>query len=268
MRYINTCTIHPKDYNKIENYLKEKGLNLEWISESVNNFAIAHVSLIEPPEDTEEQQEFQVVINLREQLCCKFNFFGYRTDGLRIYNQSKLTNPKFLDCKFNISFIETINGAPTSFILITYTDFTYDIDYDDDNYEGKIFASIVDFSASENYNNTAVFKFSDFLNYTNSVKVSLIDDENYPGIFAYKLVSEGNHDYDDYEDSRDYEDVMARERFSGIWNKTLWCVNKRIIPLESDNIFQEANNIMYEIRKEQQSCEEDDDYDYNYDDEM
>ena len=93
MRYINTYNIHPEDLRKIEIYLEKKGLILRKISESVNNFSIAHVELIEAPEDLEEQRDFNVVIDLQKQICCKFNFYGHRTDGLRIYNQPKIGSP-------------------------------------------------------------------------------------------------------------------------------------------------------------------------------
>ena len=95
MNYINSYNIHPDDLRKIELYLEKKGLFLHNISKAVNHFAIAHVSLIEDPEDIDVQSEFNVIINLQETICCKFNFYGHRTDGLRIYNHPK-------KCKLNI----------------------------------------------------------------------------------------------------------------------------------------------------------------------
>lgn len=261
MNYINSYKIHPNDLKSIELYLEEKGLILCNISRVVNNFAIARVALIEEPEDPEEQREFNVVINIRETICCKFDFWGHRTDGLRIYNHPQNSKLNIYDPGFDITFIDTINGNPTPYILITYTDFYYDSRYDNGNYEGRVYAKIIDFSALKNYNNSASFKFEDCLHYDNSVKVFLIDDEEYPGLFAYKLVSKS--DYDDYDDYDDYFDD-ERINFDGIWNKTLWCVDKRIIPLEGGDIFVLADKIMKEIVEERNS-EDDSDYDYDYD---
>lgn len=95
MSYINSYNIHPDDLSKIELYLEEKGLFLHNISKAVNNFAIAHVSLIEDPEDIDVQSEFDVVINLQETICCKFNFYGHRTDGLK-----NLQSPQKLQIKY------------------------------------------------------------------------------------------------------------------------------------------------------------------------
>lgn len=255
MNYINSYNIHPNDLSRIELYLEEKGLFLHNISRAVNNFAIAHVSLVEEPEDIDIQREFNIVINLQETICCKFNFYGHRTDGLRIYNHPKNCKLNIYNPAFHITFIETIHGNPTPYILITYTDFFYDSRYDDGNYEGKVYATIIDFSALKNYNNSASFKFEDCLHYNNTVKVFLIDDEEYPGLFAYKLVSKCEYD-DDFED-------MERDYFDGIWNKTVWCTNKRIIPLEDENIYELADEIMEEIREEQRDSEDDFDYDYD-----
>jgi hypothetical protein len=260
MRYINTYNIHPEDLRKIEIYLGKKGLILRNISKSVNGFAIAHVELIEDPEDLEEQREFNVVIDLQKKICCKFNFYGHRTDGLRIYNQPKIGKLKLFNPSFQISFIESISGFPTPYILITHTDFYYDSEYDDGNYEGKIYATIIDFSATENYNNSACFKFEDCLHYSNSVKVYQIDDEEYPGLFAYSLLSTYDNDYEYYEcDDREDRD------YDGIWNKTIWCTEKRIIPLDNKSLFEKADEILYEIREERQESEDDYDYDYDYD---
>lgn len=83
----------------------------------------------------------------------------------------------------------------------------------------------------------------------------MIDDEEYPGLFAYKLVSKCEYD-DDFED-------MEMDDYDGIWNKTLWCTNKRIIPLKDENIYELADEIMEEIKEEQGDSEEDFDYDYD-----
>ena len=253
MRYISARNIHPDAIKKIERYLEEKGLFLNNISKAVNNFAIAHVSLIEEPQNIEEQSEFNVVINLRNNLLCKFHFYGHRTDGLRIYSQPKIGNFRIFDPAFHMSFIRTLSGDETPYILITYTDFIYDSRYDNGNYEGKIYASIIDFSALENYNNDACFKFDDCLHCDNSVKVFLIDDEKYPGFFAYSLISERVYD-DLYID--EYE-IVEQNLFDGIWNKTLWCTNRRIIPLDGENIYDKADEMMNEIRDEQHGFEDD-----------
>lgn len=139
MTHTNTRNVHPDDVKKIEKYLEEKGLFLTQISKSVNDFAIAHVSLIEEPEDIEEQRDFEVIINLRKNICYKFDFWGHRTDGLRIYNYPQNTKFKILNPTFHISFIETLLGkTASSYILITYTDFIDNHTYNDGNNNGKI----------------------------------------------------------------------------------------------------------------------------------
>ena len=263
MECVNIYKIRPKDIEKIELYLKNKGLFLQEISEAVNGFTIAHVSLIEKVEDIEEQTEFNIVINLTKCLCCKFSFYGHRTDGLRIYSHPKTGKLEIFNPAFHISFVKTISGNMTPYILITYLDFVYDSMYDDGNYEGRIFASIIDFSTSENYNNCASFKFDDCLHYDNSVKVYQIDNEGYAGLFAYKLISKSGYDDLYSENEYEYIDQLA---FDGIWNKTVWCANERIIPLSGKSFFDKANEIMDKIRNEQRKYEEDCNgyYDFDY----
>ena len=51
MQFVNTFDISSNELRRIENYLERKGLRLTEIRKSVNGYAIAHVCLIEEPED-------------------------------------------------------------------------------------------------------------------------------------------------------------------------------------------------------------------------
>lgn len=255
MQFVNTFDISSNELRRIENYLERKGLRLTEISKSVNGYAIAHVCLIEEPEDIEDQSEFEVIIDVNKVLCYKFSFFGYRTDGLRIYNQQRDRKLQIYKPKFHLSFIETLSGAITPDILVTYCDFIYDSRNDDGNYEGKIYATVINFSAPKNHIINAIFKFKDCLHSKNTVEVYSFDNDDYSGLLAYRLVSKWyDFDYDD--------EYIERRSFDGIWNTTVWCTDK-LMPLEADeDIYDKADEIMDEIMEmiKAERPEENDDY--------
>jgi hypothetical protein len=240
MDYIKEKGIHPDYIKKMELYFEKKGLFLQSISCAVRSLVIANVSLIEKPDEMEEQTDFTVVVDLSKMLCRKFNFFGHRTDGLRIYNQPKTGDLKLFYPAFHVSFIKTISGETTRYVLITHSDFLYDSLYDNGNYEGTIYVSIYDFLRVPDLVSRARFKFDDFVHYKNTVNVYLIDEECYPDLFAYELIS----DEDDYDSPApiwgDPDDIEERKSYDGIWD----CNNQKLIPLGGHNLYDKANEII------------------------
>lgn len=258
MEFPNRKPVHPHDVERIKTYLEKKGLYLDDISVAINGFAIANVSLLDFPEDPEEQRDFNVIIDLSEMICYKFNFFGHRTDGLRIYNKPNNSN---LKPEFNISFINSSSGSDTPYILVTYLDFEYYSEFDDGNYNGKIYATILNPSVISDYNPIAIFDFEDCRYYRNSIKVYFIEQYNNPGLFAYRLISNSiYHDYDRLDLFEMEYEALERGRFDGIWDARKY-TNKRIIPLEGEDFYEKASAIIEETRKRQREYEDKWDYD-------
>ena len=76
--------ISSSDINEIEYNLKRKGFQLDEISYSINNYAIAQISAIDKDEDDDDEDEFSpssytVIIDVKKKICCKFDFYGHKT---------------------------------------------------------------------------------------------------------------------------------------------------------------------------------------------
>lgn len=240
--------ISHSDIEKIEENLRRNGFQLDEISYSINNYAIAKISAIDRDEDEDEfyPSSYTVIIDVKKKICCKFDFYGHKTDGIKILAKPKKGRHFIFDACFDIKFITTIDGESIPYMLISYNDFSmnYDSRCDDGNYEGYIYTCIYNFSnESVNFNNSFRFKFDDFCNFDNSVEVCQIDIED-SNLFAYKLCSKCQYD-SEYDISR--EDTYD---FDGVWNTSLYCTNKRIIPLDGEDFFDVVNNISSEIQDE------------------
>ena len=230
---INKVEITSHIIKEIEEYLKKENLLLNEISYCVNGFAIAEVAEILESSDLDifTPPVFTVIIDVQKIQCCEFEFYGYETDGIRILRKPKKS--KFPICCewFTMEFIETIDGKPTPYILISHLDFLVDTNSIERNF---IRTCIFNFSnPHDNFNNSYTFKFENCLVCDKSVEVNLIDIDN-PILFAYKL---------------NPRECMSN--FDGLWNTSLYCTNKRIIPLFDDEDFGDAvNSICSEIEDE------------------
>lgn len=238
--------ISPSDIEKIEVNLKRKGLQLNEISYSINGFAIANVSTINPDDDTDDYwpSYYTVIIDVRIKECCKFDFYGHKTDGIKIFAKPKKGRHFIFDPCFDIRFISTIDGEATPYILVSYLDYDGNYTCDEDDCEGYIYTYIYKLS-NENlkFEGASKFRFEDCSHYENSVEVCLIDTEN-SSLFAYKQLSKCEYD-SEYDIKREY-----MYDFDGIWNTSLYCTDKRIIPLDGEDFFDVVNAISCEIKAE------------------
>ena len=238
--------ISSSDIEKIDENLKRKGLQLNGISYSINDFAIANVSTINCDDDTDVSwsSSYTVIIDVKKKTCCKFDFYGHKTDGTKILAKPKKGRHFIFDACFDIKFISTIDGKSTPFVLISYLDYEEHYRCDEDDYEGFIYTYIYEFSNNNlNFRGASKFRFKDCSHYENSVEVCLIDIEN-SSLFAYKQLSKCKYD-SEYDTKREY-----MYDFDGIWNTSLYCVDRRIIPLEDEDFFDVVNNISCEIEAE------------------
>ena len=76
--------ISSSDIKEIEYNLKIKGFQLDEISYSINNYAIAQISAIDKENDEDEDYEdefnpssYTVIIDVKKKACCKFDFYIY-----------------------------------------------------------------------------------------------------------------------------------------------------------------------------------------------
>ena len=238
--------ISPSDIEKIEVNLKRKGLQLNEISYSINGFAIANVATISPDDDTDDfwTSYYTVIIDVKTKECCKFDFYGHKTDGIKIFAKPPKGRYFIFDPCFDIKFISTIDGESTPYILVSYLDYDPNCRSDEDDNEGFIYTKI--FTVSNNnldFRSSRKFKFEDCLHYKNSVEVCLVDIES-SCIFAYKQLSKCEYD-SEYDIKREY-----MYDFDGIWNTSLYCTDKRIIPLGGEDFFDVVNAISCEIKAE------------------
>lgn len=253
--------LNSSDIRKIEENLKRKGLQLDNISYLINGFAIANVSRINPDDDTDEFEPsyYTVIIDAKKKTCCKFDFYGHKTDGTKILAKPKIGKHFIFYPYFDIKFISTIGGKSTRHILVSYIDYCelsmfMQYKYNRNNrtdYEGYIYACIFELG-NDNLvlRGSSKFKFNDWVHYKNSVEVCLIDpdcliptEDNF-SLFAYKRLSKCEYD-SEYDIKREY-----MYDFDGIWNTSLYCTDKRIIPLDNDDFFDVVNAISCEIEAE------------------
>ena len=238
--------ISHSDIEKIEENLRRKGFQLDEISYSINNYAIAKISAIDRDEDEDEfyPSSYTVIIDVRKKICCKFDFYGHKTDGIKILAKPKKGRHFIFDACFDIRFISTIDGEATPYILVSYLDYDGNYICDEDDCEGYIYTYIYKLS-NENlkFEGASKFRFEDCSHYENSVEVCLIDTEN-SSLFAYKQLSKCEYD-SEYDIRREY-----MYDFDGIWNASQYCTNKRIIPLDGEDFFDVVNAISCEIKAE------------------
>lgn len=235
------------DINKIEENLRRKGLQLDEISYSINDFAIAKVSTINCDDDSDDSWIFShtVIIDVKKKTCCKFNFYGHKTDGIKILAKPSQKGRHFIfDACFDIKFISTIDGEATPYILVSYLDYDGNYRCDEDDCEGYIYTYIYKLTNNDlKFEGASKFRFEDCSHYENSVEVCLIDTEN-SSLFAYKQLSKCEYD-SEYDIKREY-----MYDFDGIWNTSLYCTDKRIIPLDGEDFFDVVNAISCEIKAE------------------
>lgn len=232
--------ISSDDIIKIEKELKWKGLQLDAISHSINGFAIADVSIIESEDEDSWLSSFKVIINVKKKTVCKFEFYGHKTNGVKILAKPKIGRHFIFDACFDIEFISTIDGVPTQYILVSYLDFDPNYRCDEDDNEGYIYTTIYRISDSDlTFVGASKFRFEDCYHYNNSIEVCQIDMDE-ACIFAYKQLSKCEFD-SEYDIKREY-----MYDFDGIWNTSLYCTEKRIIPLNGEDFL----DLMYEIQSE------------------
>ena len=232
------------DIEKIEENLRRKGFQLDEISYSINNYAIAKISTIDRDEDEFYPSSYTVIIDVKKKICCKFDFYGHKTDGIKILAKPKKGRHFIFDACFDIKFISTIDGEATPYILVSYLDYDGNYICDEDDCEGFIYIEIYTVSNNDlNFRSSRKFRFEDCSHYKNSVEVCLIDAEN-SSLFAYKQLSKCEYD-SEYDIRREY-----MYDFDGIWNTSQYCTNKRIIPLDGEDFFDVVNAISCEIKAE------------------
>ena len=238
------------DSSDIENIavnLKRKGFQLNEISYSINGFAIANVSRINPDDNPDdfEPSYYTVIIDVRTKECCKFDFYGHKTDGIKIFAKPQKGRHFIFDPCFDIKFISTIDGESTPYILVSYLDYDPNYKSDKDDYEGFIYTQIFTVSNNNlNFRSSRKFKFEDCSHYKNSVEVCLVDIES-SCIFAYKQLSKCEYD-SEYDIKREH-----MYDFDGVWNTSLYCTDKRIIPLEDEDFLLDVvSNLKCEIEEQ------------------
>jgi hypothetical protein len=241
---VSKIRINSSDIEKIEANLKKNSLQLDEISYSINGYAIAKVSTINS-DDTDDfwPSSYMVIIDVKKKTHCKFYFYGYKTDGIKILAKPRKGRHFIFNTNFDIKFISSIDEMSTPYILISYLD--YDDNYNDENCEGLIYTCIYDLSNnSVDLRSSSRFKFEDCSHFDNSVEVCLVDQEGNTCLFAYKQLSKCKYD-SEYDIKREY-----MYDFDGIWNTSLYCTDKKIIPLNGDNFLDAVNDIRSEIESE------------------
>ena len=111
--------ISHSDIEKIEENLRRKGFQLDEISYSINNYAIAKISAIDRNEDEDEfyLSSYTVIIDVKKKICCKFDFYGHKTDGIKILAKPKKGRHFIFDACFDIRFIATLEGEAIPYIF-------------------------------------------------------------------------------------------------------------------------------------------------------
>ena len=239
--------ISSSDIKHIEENLRRKDLQLNEISYSINGFAIANVSRINPDEDTDdfEPSYYTVIIDVKKKTCCKFDFYGHKTDGIKILSKPQKGRHFIFDACFDIRFISTIDGKASPYILVSYLDYDANYRCDEDDNEGYIYTYIYKLSNNDlKFEGASKFRFEDCYHYVNSVEVCLIDIEDNSSLFAYKQLSKCEYD-SEYDIKREY-----MYDFDGIWNTSLYCTGEKIILLDGEDFFDVVNAISSEIKAE------------------
>lgn len=239
------------DLQKIEDYFEKKGLVLIDISKHINWVAIANVELINPPEDVYDQSEFNVIIDIQKKLCRKFDFFNNRTDGLRIYpNKSSKKVLEITEPRFKMSFIKTLGGSDTPYILVQYCELNRR--FRDENCS---FVYIEIINIFNDYSIGASFKLCDMTNFDRPIEVYLLEDDI--TLFAYRF----NYIVDDLD-----MNMGDKYSFDGIINGS--CKGTTFKKLTyGENVFDVAEKFREEIIEEEEKNNDDyDDYDIYEDD--
>ena len=248
-------SISPIDINMISTNLRRMGLQLNEISYSINNYAIAHVSAIDRDENKDEfyPSSYTVIIDVKKKRCCKFDFYGHKTDGTKIMAKPKIGRHFIFYPYFDIKFISTIEGESTPYVLVSYVDY-YELsmfNYNRADYDGYVYACIFELgSGNLTHLSSSKFKFEDCEHYENSVEVCLIGPDcliyskDDIGLFAYKQVSKCKYD-SEYDIKRG-----SMYDFDGIWNASSYCTDRRIISIGDEGFFDAVNVIDSEIEDE------------------
>ena len=85
---------------------------------------------------------YMVIIDVKKKTCCKFDFYGHKTDGIKILAKPRKGRHFIYDACFDIKFIYTIDGNVTPYILISYLDYDENYRCDEDDSEGYIYTYI------------------------------------------------------------------------------------------------------------------------------
>lgn len=228
------------ELKKVENNLLYRGWKLYRICDFINGFAIAEVSIIPKGERTDKYKSglYKVIIDSRTYDCVEFDFGGYITNGINIYQRPNNKSFKIGDPCFDIKFVLTHNCEQSQYIIVTYR-------YVVDNVE-HIYTNLYDFSKSPTTSlGGSGFKFDGYvkdLTY-NTVEIRFIDfDEDIQYLFAVKKVS------------RDYSEIMFDpneyiEQFDFIKNTSLY-YKRSIILNEGDSLIEQAEIIDREVKEE------------------
>lgn len=233
-------SISETDVKRLKKNLLYRGWELYKISDFIDGFAIAEVSIIPRGERTDKYKSdfYKVIIDHRTYDCVEFDFWGYITNGINIYQRPKNKSFKIGDPCFDIKFVLTHNCEQSQYIIVTYR-------YVVDNVE-HIYTNLYDFSMSSRTSlGGSGFKFDGYvkdLTY-NTVEIRFIDvDEDIRYLFAVKKVS------------RDYSEIMFDpneyiEQFDFIKNTSLY-YKRSIILNEGDSLIEQVEIIDREVKEE------------------
>ena len=190
-----------------------------------------------------------MVIDGRTCDCVEFDFWGYRTNGIKILERPDKKLFKLTDPCFDIKFVLTNNGEKNQYILVTYRV------QDEEKKVEKIYVNLYNFSQSPTTScGGRGFTFEGYRKdlSLNSVEVRLLDfNEEISYLFLVK------------KDSRVYGDALFDpngyiEYHDYIWNTSAY-YKSSILLNESDNLIEVAENIHREVLKEIQE-----ERDYNW----
>lgn len=237
---LSRMTFTAKEIERIESNLRYRGWNLYEISDSIDGFAIAEVSIIPRGERTDKYKSdfYKVIIDSRTYDCVEFDFWGYITNGINIYQRPKNKSFKIGDPCFDIKFVLTHNCEQSQYVIVTYR-------YVVDNVE-HIYTNLYDFSMSTRTSlGGSGFKFDGYvkdLTY-NTVEIRFIDfDEDITYLFAVK------------KDSKVEGEIMFDpngyiEEYDFIKNTSLY-YKRSIILNEGDSLIEQAEIIDREVKEE------------------
>ena len=229
------------DVKRLKKNLLYRGWELYKISDFIDGFAIAEVSIIPKGERTDKYKSdfYKVIIDHRTYDCVEFDFWGYITNGINIYQRPKNKSFKIGDPCFDIKFVLTTNGETSQYILVTYR-------YIIENVE-KIYTYLYDFSRTPITGLAGRgIKFDGYykdLTY-NTVEIRHIDfDEDITYLFAVKKDSkvEGEIMFDPNGYIEEYDYIMNTSMY----------YTRSIILNEGDSLIEKAIEIDAEVKKAQ-----------------